>query len=68
MVHGNPTWSFFYRQLIAALRGRYRTIVPDHIGMGLSDKPEESRYEFTLSRRVADLEALVDSLHLHKAD
>ena len=32
MVHGNPTWSFYYRGLVEALRGEYRTVVPDHIG------------------------------------
>ena len=41
MVHGNPTWSFYYRELVEALRGSYRTIVPDHIGCGLSDKPDD---------------------------
>ncbi len=66
MLHGNPTWSFYYRHLIHALRGQYRTIVPDHIGMGLSDKPDESRYEFTLSCRVDDLERLIDSLNLRQ--
>ena len=39
MLHGNPTWSFYYRNLVLALRDRYRCIVPDHIGCGLSDKP-----------------------------
>ena len=39
MVHGNPTWSYYFRGLVTALNGQYRTIVPDHIGMGLSDKP-----------------------------
>ena len=39
MLHGNPTWSFYYRNLVLALRDSYRCIVPDHIGCGLSDKP-----------------------------
>jgi cis-3-alkyl-4-acyloxetan-2-one decarboxylase len=64
MLHGNPTWSFYYRHLVSALRGRYRCIVPDHIGCGLSDKPDESLYDYTLAQRVADLEALVDHLRL----
>ena len=34
MVHGNPTWSFYYRHLILALSRGFRTIVPDHIGCG----------------------------------
>src|SRR4051812_33013299 len=44
MVHGNPTWSFFFRKLVLALRDTYRVIVPDHIGMGLSDKPPADIY------------------------
>src|SRR5262245_40625611 len=64
MVHGNPTWSFYFRNLVQALRDDYRTVVPDHIGCGLSDKPGDDRYEYTLDRRVADLEALLDSLGL----
>ena len=84
MLHGNPTWSYYFRQLITALTsashpgatghgtprpvadGHYRTIAPDHIGMGLSDKPGEDRYEYTLSRRVTDLEKLLDHLDLKK--
>jgi len=64
MVHGNPSWSFYYRNLVLALRDRYRCIVPDHIGCGLSDKPGDDRYDYTLSRRVDDLERLIDSLDL----
>jgi len=50
--------------VVAALAGTYRTIVPDHIGMGLSDKPDESQYTYTLDKRVDDLAALVDHLAL----
>ncbi|MCA9257228.1 MAG: hypothetical protein KDA33_16395, partial [Phycisphaerales bacterium] len=39
MVHGNPTWSFYYRELIKAFRGTRRCIAMDHIGCGLSDRP-----------------------------
>ena len=60
MVHGNPTWSFYYRNLVLALRNGYRTIVPDHIGCGRSDKPNDSQYEYTLKSRADDLEALLD--------
>ena len=62
MVHGNPAWCIYYRNLVAALRGTYRCIVPDHIGCGLSDKPGGGRYPYTLARRVDDLEALLDDL------
>jgi haloalkane dehalogenase len=64
MVHGNPTWSFYYRGLVEGLRASYRTIVPDHIGCGRSDKPDDSRYNYTLESRIADLEALLDRLGL----
>ncbi len=64
MLHGNPTWSFYYRHMIEALSGSYRTIVPDHIGCGLSDKPGDDRYNYTLESRVDDLERLLDALGL----
>ena len=64
MLHGNPTWSFYFRRLISAFNGHYRVVVPDHIGMGLSDKPDDSKYSYTLERRVEDIEALVEHLHL----
>ncbi len=57
MLHGNPTWSFYYRDVVKALSPRFRCVVPDHIGMGLSDKPEGYRY--SLQQRVDDVEALV---------
>ena len=62
MLHGNPTWSFYYRRLVLALRDSCRTIVPDHIGCGLSDKPDDSHYRYTLEQRVRDLEMLLDHL------
>lgn len=62
MVHGNPTWSFFFRRLVTAFRDDFRVIVPDHMGCGLSDKPDASAYGFRLADRVADLTALLDHL------
>jgi pimeloyl-ACP methyl ester carboxylesterase len=64
MVHGNPTWSFYYRQLIQALSHQYRAIAVDHIGCGLSDKPTQDQYEYTLDRRVNDLERFISRLEL----
>jgi cis-3-alkyl-4-acyloxetan-2-one decarboxylase len=64
MLHGNPSWSFYYRKLVIALMGDYRCIVPDHIGMGLSDKPDDETYRFTLDQRVDDLESLLDHLNI----
>jgi haloalkane dehalogenase len=64
MVHGNPTWSFFFRDLIRGVEGDFRVIAPDHVGCGLSDKPNDERYEYVLERRLKDLEALLDHLKL----
>lgn len=61
-LHGNPTWSFYYRTLIQGLNNSYRCIAPDHIGCGLSDKPQD--YNYTLSVHIDNLEKLVDSLNL----
>lgn len=64
MVHGNPTWSFYYRNLVKSLSPDFRTIVPDHIGCGFSDKPGEHDYAYTLKTRVSDLDALISHLDL----
>lgn len=64
MIHGNPTWSFYFRRLIKDLSGRYRTLVPDHIGCGLSDKPRPGRYDYRLRSRISDLEGFLHHLGL----
>jgi pimeloyl-ACP methyl ester carboxylesterase len=64
MLHGNPTWAFFFRRLIASLRADHRVVVPDHMGMGLSDKPADADYDYTLASRVRDLQALLEHLQL----
>ncbi len=64
MVHGNPTWSFYYRNLVLGLRDRIRCIVPDHIGCGLSSKPQD--FNYTLGEHIKNLRALLDSLKLKK--
>lgn len=66
MLHGNPTWSFYYRNLVKGLSTAYRTIAPDHIGCGLSDKPAVSQYNYRLSSRVKDLETFLDRLGLQE--
>jgi haloalkane dehalogenase len=64
MLHGNPTWSFYYRNLVIALRGHFRCIVPDHIGCGLSDKPDDERYDYRLESRIEDIRMLLGHLDL----
>jgi len=66
MLHGNPTWSFYFRSLINALSPDYRCIVPDHIGCGLSEKPDDKTYDYSLKSRVNDLECLIQHLNLDK--
>jgi haloalkane dehalogenase len=66
MVHGNPSWSFYYRNLAKALRSDYRVIVPDHIGCGLSEKPGDADYSYTLKSRIDDLEALLEHLEIRE--
>ena len=63
-VHGNPTWSFYYRDLVMDLRNDFRVVVPDHMGCGLSDKPSDDDYDYRLSRRVDDFARLMDDLDL----
>ena len=62
MLHGNPSWSYYWRHLVLGLRDGYRCIVPDHIGMGLSDKPGDDLYSYTLQSRIDDLYALLTKL------
>jgi haloalkane dehalogenase len=62
MLHGNPTWSFYYRNLVLGLRDQYRVVVPDHMGCGLSDKPQH--YNYRLAQHIDNLEILLEKLQL----
>ena len=62
MLHGNPSWSYYWRNLVSGLSDKYRCIVPDHIGMGFSDKPDDRDYDYTLQSRVDDLAVLLKHL------
>jgi pimeloyl-ACP methyl ester carboxylesterase len=64
MLHGNPTWSFYYRNLIQMFSPKFRTIVPDHMGCGLSDKPQD--YEYTLENHIQNAHKLIGFLDLKK--
>jgi haloalkane dehalogenase len=64
MVHGNPTWSFVYRNLIKRLRSEYRCVAMDHLGFGLSDKPKD--WSYLPEDHTANLTALIDGLGLKK--
>jgi haloalkane dehalogenase len=62
MLHGNPTWSFYFRNVVLALRDKYRCVVPDHMGCGLSDKPQD--YSYTLKQHILNAEDLLNRLEL----
>ncbi|MGE4561024.1 MAG: alpha/beta fold hydrolase [Desulfobulbus sp.] len=64
MVHGNPSWSYLYRNLVSHLQGRYRCIVPDHLGCGFSDKPRNAPYR--LRNHLENLERLLDHLAIER--
>jgi haloalkane dehalogenase len=62
-VHGTPSWSFDFRHVIQKLKTNYRCIAFDHIGFGLSDKPET--YDYSIVNYVKTLNAFVTHLKLH---
>jgi haloalkane dehalogenase len=66
MLHGNPTWGFLWRRVVAALGDhRLRLVLPDLVGLGLSDKPRDPRAH-TLDNHAIWLERLVEALGLDR--
>ena len=63
-VHGNPTWSFAWRNLVKQLSSSFRVLAIDHIGCGFSDKPQE--YPYTLRQHITNLERLLQALDLQQ--
>jgi len=63
-VHGNPTWSFYYRSIVSRFSGLHRVVAVDHVGCGLSDKPQEYRY--SLAQHTTNLVRLIDELNLNQ--
>ena len=63
-LHGNPTWSFYWRAIVEEFSSTYRVVVPDHIGCGLSEKPQDWSYQ--LNDHIQNVEALVSELGLSK--
>lgn len=64
MLHGNPAWSFMFRHLIAELGKEYHVIAVDHLGCGLSDKPQNHHYR--LEDHIDNLETLLLGKNLEK--
>ncbi|TYB94864.1 alpha/beta fold hydrolase [Micromonospora sp. WP24] len=66
LLHGFPTSSFMFRNLIPALADRYRVIAPDHLGFGLSAAPPADEFDYTFDA-LADLTAgLLDQLEVRR--
>ena len=63
-VHGNPTWSFTYRRIVAELNPAARVIAVDHVGCGLSDKPQD--YLYSLAQHIENLVHLIVKLDLRR--
>lgn len=64
MIHGNPTWSFYYRNLIHTLKENFRVIAIDHIGCGLSAKPQD--YDYTLRQHINNTTSLIKALGIDR--
>jgi haloalkane dehalogenase len=64
MLHGNPTWSFYYRHLIENFRSTFRCIAIDHMGCGLSDKPQH--YPYHLADHIANAQRVIEHLKLNR--
>ncbi len=65
LLHGNPTWSFLYRDVIKGLRDSFRCVAPDYPGFGLSDRPERG-YGFTPREHAEMVASLVETLELDR--
>ena len=64
MLHGNPTWCFYYRNLLEKLKGHFRVIVPDYVGCGLSSNPIDK--QLRAADRVRHLQELTKKLGLSR--
>lgn len=62
LLHGNPTWSFLYRDIIAALKSDFRLIAPDYPGFGLSEAPKD--YAFTPPEHAKAISEFLQKLDL----
>ncbi|MFT5134859.1 MAG: pimeloyl-ACP methyl ester carboxylesterase [Gammaproteobacteria bacterium] len=61
-LHGEPTWGYLYRHFVPELSKKYRVVIPDHMGFGKSETPQDKKY--TLSTHVENLTGLIEELDL----
>jgi len=62
LLHGQPTWGYIWRRFVPPLARTHRVVVPDHMGFGKSETPQDRVY--TLRTHVENLTALIDTLNL----
>src|ERR1700759_4119714 len=62
LLHGFPTSSYMFRNLIPILAQRYHVIAPDHLGFGLSDAPSVNDFDYTFESLSALTKALLNQL------
>ena len=62
LLHGEPTWGYLYRKFIPELSKSFRVVVPDMMGFGKSETPQDK--EYTLKTHVENLSRLIDHLKL----
>ena len=66
LLHGFPTSSHMFRDLVPALADRYHVIAPDHLGFGLSDAPPVDEFDYTFDALTGLTEGLLESLGINK--
>ena len=66
LLHGYPTSSFMFRNLIPALNGSYRVIAPDLPGFGFSDAPAHDQFDYTFDHLAAVMQGFIDALQLNR--
>ncbi|MEM9586462.1 MAG: alpha/beta fold hydrolase [Planctomycetota bacterium] len=67
-VHGNPTWSYYFRSVVDRFKDRYRVVAVDHLGCGRSDKPPEDQFGYRLSDHRDNLIKLIQQLDLTRVN
>lgn len=66
LLHGYPTSSFMFRNLIPMLNASYRVIAPDLPGFGFSDAPPHDRFEYSFDHLAAVMQQFIEELKLEK--
>jgi pimeloyl-ACP methyl ester carboxylesterase len=66
LLHGFPTSSFQYRELIPRLADRYRVVAPDLPGFGFTEVPEQRHYKYSFEALAGTIQAFTDALHLER--